>query len=53
MDIRQFAYAGIDIYGLLADSMGKSTAEIQDMVSKGKIGYKEISQALKKIGEKI
>ena len=47
MDIRQFAYAGIDIYGLLAKSMGKSTAEIQEMVSKGKIGYAEISTALK------
>lgn len=38
---------GIDIYGLLADSMGKTTEEIQAMVSSGKIGYKEISQALK------
>lgn len=47
MDIRQFAYAGIDIYGLLADSMGKSTAEIQTMMSTGKIGYKEITDALK------
>ena len=47
MDIRQFAYAGIDIYGLLAKSMGKSTAQIQDMVSKGKIGYADISKALK------
>lgn len=47
MDIRQFAYAGIDIYGLLADSMGKSTAEIQSMMSKGQIGYKEITDALK------
>lgn len=47
MDIRQFAYAGIDIYGLLADSMGKSTAEIQTLMSTGKIGYKEITDALK------
>lgn len=39
---------GIDIYGLLADSMGKSTSQIQDMVSKGQIGYKEITDALKK-----
>lgn len=47
MDIRQFAYAGIDIYGLLADSMSKSTAEIQTLMSTGKIGYKEITDALK------
>lgn len=48
MDIRQFAYAGIDIYGLLADSMGRTTAEIQTMMSSGQIGYKEITDALKK-----
>lgn len=47
MDIRQFAYAGIDIYGLLADSLGKTTEEISEMQSRGEIGYKEISDALK------
>ena len=30
-DIKQFAYAGIDIYGILADYTGKSTAEVQKM----------------------
>lgn len=30
-DIKQFAYAGIDVYGLLADYTGKSTAEVQKM----------------------
>ena len=29
MDIRQFAYAGIDVYGILADQMGKTTEEIK------------------------
>ena len=38
---------GIDIYGLLADSMGKTTQEIADMQSRGEIGYKEITDALK------
>lgn len=28
-DIKQFAYAGIDVYGILADYTGKSTAEVQ------------------------
>lgn len=31
MDIRQFAMAGIDIYGILAESTGKTAAEIQEM----------------------
>ena len=34
-DIKQFAYAGIDVYGILADYTGKSTAEVQNM----KISY--------------
>lgn len=30
-DIKQFAYAGIDVYGILADYTGKTTAEVQEM----------------------
>lgn len=30
MDIRQFAYAGINIYGILADYLGKTTDEINE-----------------------
>lgn len=30
-DVKQFAYAGIDVYGILADYTGKSTAEVQKM----------------------
>lgn len=44
MDIRQFAYAGIDVYGILADYMGKTTEEIQDM----DISYNDLTKALKK-----
>ena len=44
MDIRQFAYAGIDVYGILADEMGKTTEEIKDM----EISYKDLTKALKK-----
>ena len=47
MDIRQFAYAGIDVYGLLADYLGVSTAEIQEMQSSGKITYDMLSGALR------
>lgn len=31
MDIRQFAMAGIDIYGVLADYTGLATAEVQEL----------------------
>lgn len=41
-DIKQFAYAGIDVYGILADYTGKSTAEVQNMT----ISYDLLTQAL-------
>ncbi len=44
MDIRQFAYAGIDVYGILADEMGKTTEEIKNM----DISYEDLSKALQK-----
>ena len=44
LDIKQFAYAGIDIYGLLADSMGVTRAE----ASKMDVTYEMLSEALKK-----
>ena len=44
MDIRQFAYAGIDVYGILADYLGKTTQEIKNM----EISYDDLSKALKK-----
>lgn len=42
MDIRQFGMAGIDIYGILADYMGKTTTEIKNM----DITYEDLSAAL-------
>lgn len=44
LDIKQFAYAGIDIYGLLADSMGVTRAEASQM----DVTYEMLSEALKK-----
>lgn len=46
MDIRQFAYAGIDVYGILADYLGKTTQEVKDM----EISYDDLTKALKKAG---
>lgn len=46
-DIKQFAYAGIDVYGILADYIGKSTAEVQNMT----ISYDLLTQALQAASE--
>ena len=44
LDIKQFAYAGIDIYGLLADSMGITRQEASDL----DVTYEMLSKALRK-----
>lgn len=46
-DIKQFAYAGIDVYGILADYTGKSTTEVQNMT----ISYDLLTAALQKASE--
>ena len=47
VDIKQFAYAGINVYGILADYTGKSTAEVQNMT----ISYDLLTQALQAASE--
>lgn len=42
IDIKQFAYAGINVYQVLADYTGKSVQEVQNMT----ISYDVLSQAL-------
>lgn len=42
-DIKQFAMAGIDVYGLLADYTGKTTAEVKNM----EVSYDLLTAALK------
>lgn len=46
-DIKQFAYAGIDVYGILADYTGKTTEEIKDM----NVSYEDLSAALRAASE--
>ena len=46
-DIKQFAMAGINIYGILADYTGKSTAEVQNMT----VTYDLLTAALQKASE--
>lgn len=47
VDIKQFAYAGINVYGILADYTGKSTAEVQKMT----ISYDLLTKALQAASE--
>ena len=46
-DVKQFAYAGIDVYGILADYTGKSTAEVQ----KKTVTYDVLTAALEKASD--
>nr|DAH60090.1 MAG TPA: tail tape measure protein [Caudoviricetes sp.] len=46
-DIKQFAYAGIDVYGILADYTGKSTAEVQKMT----VTYDLLTAAMEKASD--
>ena len=46
-DIKQFANAGINIYGLLADSMGVSVEKVKEM----DISYEVLAEALHKASE--
>lgn len=43
LDIKQFAYAGIDVYGILAKATGKTTQEVKDM----DVTYEDLVRALK------
>ena len=43
LDIKQFAYAGIDVYGLLADYTGKTREEVAEL----DISYEDLTGALK------
>ena len=47
LDIKQFAYAGIDIYGLLADSMGITRKEAAQL----DVSYEMLSVALQKASQ--
>lgn len=46
-DIKQFANAGINIYGLLAEATGKSVEQVKDM----DVSYELLSEALAKASE--
>lgn len=44
--MRQLSFRGMNVSAALGKQMGKSEQEIQDMVSKGKISFKDFSDAM-------
>jgi len=50
MDIKQFAFAGIPIYEMLAETTGKSGEAIQEMVSKGEVSFEMLEEMFAKAG---
>lgn len=51
MELRQFTEAGVPLLEVLGKQMGKSTAEIKEMVEAGKIGFPEVERALFSMSE--
>lgn len=47
-ELNQLSDSGIPIIQMLADSTGKSAEEVRDLVSEGKIGFAEFSEAMEK-----
>ena len=41
--------AGVPLIGELSKNLGKTTEEIQNMVSKGQVGFKDVEEAFKSI----
>jgi hypothetical protein len=55
MDLRQFAYAGVDIWGILSEYTGKTVAQLQEIQSEKKgvgITYEMLAGALEKAAER-
>ena len=47
-DLYQFINAGVPIFNMLADSMGKASGEIKDLAADGAITFEEIEKAITK-----
>lgn len=46
-ELRQFNEAGVDLLGGIAANLGKTKAEVKEMVSEGLIGFSDVEQAMK------
>ena len=51
MELRQFSETGVPLLGTLAEQLGKSEAEILEMVSAGQIGFPQVQAALMSLTE--
>lgn len=45
-EIMQFSSRGLNVLGILADSMHTTTEEVRDMTSKGQISFQQFSEAM-------
>lgn len=48
-ELRQMTEAGVPLLQALADTLGKTTAEVQDMVSKSKVGIDDLDRAIESL----
>ena len=48
--LEPFTLSGIDVMGQMAKQAGKTRAELNDMMSKGKVGFSQVFSALKSMG---
>lgn len=48
-EMRQMTEAGVPLLQALADTLGKTTAEVQDMVSKSKVGIDDLDRAIESL----
>jgi tape measure domain-containing protein len=50
MELRQFAETGVPLLQILSDQFGVTTAEMQEMVSAGEVGFPAVQTALQSLG---
>ncbi|MCM1463451.1 MAG: tape measure protein [Bacteroides sp.] len=48
-ELRQMTEAGVPLLQALADTLGKSAAEVQDMISKSKVGIDDLDRAIESL----
>jgi hypothetical protein len=51
-DLNQFANRGIDVISAMSLEMKKSKAELMDMITKGKVGFKDLERTIVAMTEK-
>lgn len=52
-EMLQLAEAGVPAWGILAEAMGKSTAEVQEIGKKGKLGITEVNLLIEGFGKRF